>query len=288
MKTQALQNLARELLAGGRVDQVIGYEVGSRGRTRPAFVSYAEDVDRLVINQDCTHNLTVYLKDLRTDPERRVGVVVKACDSRTINIMLAENKLERQQVHIIGLTCERDSKGAGFTAKTSRYLQGRCKSCTDREPIIYDVLIGEPVEHLRSLPSRHDDQLAQIENLSPADRTNFWLSQFDRCIRCYACRQVCPMCDCPTCLYERNDDLWVGAGITVDQKRSFHLGRAFHLAGRCVGCGECERVCPMEIPIGLLNKMLAKEVQAMFGYRAGLQPELSPLTTILSDEGGDR
>jgi len=76
----------------------------------------------------------------------------------------------------------------------------------------------------------------------------FWLSQFDRCIRCYACRQACPMCDCPTCLYERDDSTWVGMGIGVNEKRTFHLGRAYHLAGRCIGCNECERVCPVDIP----------------------------------------
>jgi len=89
------------------------------------------------------------------------------------------------------------------------------------------------------------------------------------------------MCSCPTCLYERDDSLWVGMNIELNQKRSFHLGRAFHLAGRCVGCNECERVCPMDIPISLLNRKLVQEVESAFGYRAGEAPVPSPITTIL-------
>jgi len=92
------------------------------------------------------------------------------------------------------------------------------------------------------------------------------------------------MCDCPSCLYERDDSLWVGLGVGVNEKRTFHLGRAFHLAGRCIGCNECERVCPMNIPIGFLNQMLAQEVEQAYGFRAGLEPVSSPIVTILSGE----
>lgn len=72
--------------------------------------------------------------------------------------------------------------------------------------------------------------------------------------------------------------------IELNEKRTFHLGRAYHLAGRCVGCNECERVCPMEIPISLLNAKLALEVEAAFGYQAGLNVSPSPITTPLVQE----
>jgi L-lactate utilization protein LutB len=129
-----------------------------------------------------------------------------------------------------------------------------------------------------------DHPINDLELLSPSDRMEFWLNQFDRCIRCYACRQVCPVCDCPTCLYERDDSLWTGMNIEINEKRAFHLGRAYHLAGRCVGCNECERVCPMEIPISLLNLKLAQEVESAFGYQAGLKVAPSPITTSLVEE----
>jgi formate dehydrogenase subunit beta len=306
--TQEIQNKARELLAGGQVEVVIGYELGPRGRTRPAFVYDAQDVERLVWNQACTHNLTTYLNDhlkpkhtqkkQAANPEaRRVAVVVKACDSRAINVLLAENRFERQQLHVIGVACDGILEGAGLAGneRSAQQLvtndppqyQVRCRHCNERTPLVYDTLVGKPESHPDTGPNpSRPDAYQRLQAMTPAERAEFWLSQFDRCIRCYACRQACPMCDCPTCLYERDDSLWVGMGIGLNEKRAFHLGRAFHLAGRCVGCNECERVCPMDIPISLLNRRLAQEVEAAFGHRAGLAPVSAPFVTVLSNPGG--
>jgi coenzyme F420-reducing hydrogenase delta subunit/ferredoxin len=283
---------AHELLEAGQVDCVIGYEVGPRGRTRPAFIYKPDDVDRLVWNQACTHNLTTYLKDKLTPQKgdskpRRVGVVVKPCDSKSINVLSAEKRFEREQVHVIGVACDGIHEGAGF-GKTGDAYQPRCLRCMEREPVVYDTLIGQPPEIPINILGDHPYgcDLDQIEAMPPAERMEFWLSQFDRCIRCYACRQACPNCDCPTCLYERDDSLWVGMNIELNEKRTFHLGRAYHQAGRCVGCDECQRVCPMDIPISLLNRKLAKEIEQQFGHRAGMAPIPSPITTILTVEEG--
>jgi len=288
--TTAIQDKARELLSGGQVTCVIGYEVGPRGRTRPAFVTRADDVARLVWNQECTHNLTTYLRDrLRpkghgqtAEPPGRVAVVVKPCDSRAIHVLLAENQFQRDQVYLIGVACEGIRQGAGSGQVTDAW-QRRCQACAERLPVVYDTLIGEPPE-VGQVSDPWGADLARLEAMTPAERASFWLSQFDRCIRCYACRQACPMCNCPTCLYERDDSLWVAMRIAPDEKRAFHLGRAYHLAGRCIGCDECERVCPMNIPISLLNRKLASEMEAAFGFRAGLAPVLSPITTTLGGE----
>jgi coenzyme F420-reducing hydrogenase delta subunit/ferredoxin len=280
-KTEAIRLKARELLTSEAVTCVIGYEVGPRGRTRPSFAYSVEDVERLVWNPDVTNNLTGYIpvKFKRSplgppEPQKPVAVVVKPCDCKAINVQLAENHYTREQIHIIGVTCEgvRNADGS---------LQTRCAGCQTRVPIVYDTLIGEPpVPEGRSCPAREDP----VEALPPAERMEFWLSQFDRCIRCYACRQACPLCNCPTCLYERDDSTWVGVGIGLNEKRTFHLGRAYHHAGRCIGCNECERACPMEIPISLLNRKLAGEIEKAFGFRAGETIAPSPIVTVLSGE----
>jgi coenzyme F420-reducing hydrogenase delta subunit/ferredoxin len=277
-KTDAIRLKAKELLASGEVGCVIGYEVGPRGRTRPSFAYSAEEADLLVWNPDASNNLTTYLpvklKPKDKEPPKKVAVVVKPCDSRAINMHLAETQYAREQVHVIGVTCEgvRDTDGN---------LQTRCQKCTERMPVIYDTLIGEPVE---AAQVRQPAPADWLEQLPPRERMEFWLSQFDRCIRCYACRQACPMCNCPTCLYERDDSTYVGLGIGLNEKRTFHLGRAYHLAGRCVGCDECERACPMGIPISLLNQKLAAEIEKAFGHRAGLSVAPSPIATVLSGE----
>jgi formate dehydrogenase subunit beta len=291
--TQDLRREARQLLTSGQAACVIGYEVGPRERVRPAFIDQEEGVERLVWDQRCTHNLVKYLNDkiesvrkirLKEGEDtlpKKVAIVVKPCDSRAVNVLLAEGRFSRDEVHLIGVACDGIHEGAGFGRSDDVVLQERCQRCSDRVPVVYDTLIGEPpeVEAVNGF-----DDIERIEALSPQERMEFWLRHFDRCIRCYACRQACPMCNCPTCLYESDDSLWVGMGIRLSEKRTFHLGRAYHLAGRCVGCNECERVCPMNIPIGLLNRVLAREIERTFQHRAGMAIVPPPLVTILNEE----
>ena len=299
--TQTIQEKARELLASGQVSCVIGYERGTQGRARPAFIYDPEDAGRLIWSPECTHNLVTYVRQKlhhgngghKDGPSKPIAVMVKPCDSRAINVLLAENQFSREQVHVIGVVCDGIQEmgravNAGPVTPVDQahqpILQSRCRECADRVPVVYDTLVGEAPKTRSQPASISSPALDQIQNMPPVERLEYWLSQFDRCIRCYACRQACPMCDCPTCLYERDDSMWTGMGIGLNEKRAFHLGRAYHLAGRCIGCNECERVCPMEIPISLLNMRLAQEVQRAFGYRSGLEPTPSPFVTVLGRE----
>jgi formate dehydrogenase subunit beta len=277
---------AQALLKDQQVQCVIGYEMGSRGQVRPAFVYDPDDVERLVWNQSCTHNLVTYLHDKKKPAQRgqeppKVAVVVKPCDSRGLNVLLAESQIERERVFAIGLTCEGIMDGAGFAdSKNNGELQARCLRCDERVPVVYDTLIGEPPQVDIS-----DDfaDVAELEAMTPAERVAFWLKHYDRCIRCYACRQVCPGCYCNVCMFERDDSLWVGIATEIKEKEAFHLGRAYHLAARCIECNECERVCPMDLPLSLLNRKLAKDVQELFGFRAGLEPVKTPLLNMFNE-----
>lgn len=64
--------------------------------------------------------------------------------------------------------------------------------------------------------------------------------------------------------------------VGLDENRMFHLGRAMHLAGRCVGCGACDRACPVDIPLRALNTKLACETRDLFGVVAGLSMDQKP------------
>ncbi|MEN8097626.1 MAG: 4Fe-4S dicluster domain-containing protein [Chloroflexota bacterium] len=272
-----IRSVSRELLENGDVSYVIGYEMGTRGGTRPAIISDAQDVEKLVWNRECYANLTTFLHDYKKPSRRgedlpRVAVMVKPCDSRTINVLLAERQIKRENVHIIGLTC------GGMMAEGK--LREECLRCNIRTPIVYDTLIGDPPD-VDVVDDMQD--VSELEAMTAEERLQFWLSELDRCIRCYACRDACPGCYCTVCEFDRDDSLWIGMQNELPEKHFFHTFRAMHLAGRCVDCNECERVCPMEIPLSLLNRKLAKEVRELYGFEGGMNTELTPFITVLAD-----
>ena len=97
--------------------------------------------------------------------------------------------------------------------------------------------------------------------------------------------QACPACYCFECVAEQLDPQWMGIAIDLPEKRFFHIMRAYHLAGRCSGCNACEEACPMDIPISLLNRKIAQEVEALFDYRVGQDATTPPpLATFQKEE----
>jgi formate dehydrogenase subunit beta len=262
---------ARELLSLGEVRCVLGYERGPKGRVRPVFVRDEGDAGRLVWDQTCHHNLTVYLRD----QAQRTAIVAKPCDVRALNVLIHEGQVAREQVFVIGVACPGMLDGDG--------LQAHCQTCKERVPVFYDALVGQPPKV--DAPDDAWMDVVELEAMTPAERLAFWTREFDRCIRCYACRQACPGCYCFECLAEQVDPPWVSIAHGVSQKAFFHVMRAYHLAGRCVECHACDLACPMHIPLSLLNRKIAKEVEALFGYVAGGDPETPPpLATFRKDE----
>ncbi|PIU23791.1 MAG: hypothetical protein CO103_05425 [Chloroflexi bacterium CG_4_9_14_3_um_filter_45_9] len=267
---QQIRSEASYLLKDGTVKCVIGYERASDGLTsRPFFAYEPAAVERLIFDETCTHNLVRYLLDKKRE---KVAIVVKPCDSRAINLLLNEAQIKRHMVFIIGVTCS----GVMETSCNDKgqALQARCQTCQMTKPLVYDFLVEQKlVERPEGEPYL---DIQEIETKPIAARRAFWSEQFGRCIRCYACRQVCPGCYCPDCFVEQLDPLWVGIRIAPKENELWQITRAFHLAGRCIGCNECERVCPVDIPLGRLNRKLEKEVKELFTFQAGLSPEEQP------------
>jgi len=163
-------------------------------------------------------------------------------------------------------------------------LQERCVNCKSRKHVYYDELIGEDGE---VLDSKRFDQVAQLEAMTADERFAFWQNELSRCIRCNACRDVCPACTCEKCVFG-NPNSGVENKAIADsfEEKMFHIIRAFHVAGRCTDCGECSRVCPQNIPLHLLNRKFIKDINEFYGdYQAGAEAgSRAPLTNYTKED----
>ncbi len=300
--TEKIREIAQQLLKECKVEMVIGFRRGSVPMmSEPCVVRNPEEVDRLIWDSNCGINLANYL----TSRKEKIGIVTKGCDSRNIVTHIKESKIKREQLVIIGVPCQGmidkrkiaasidgeildvSENGALVTVKTAAgsrtldkkaVLQQNCRLCTHRNPVIHDEMVADPVTEHADLDPYAD--VAAIEAMSDTERWQFFDDLLSPCIRCYACRNACPLCYCPTCFVDESRPQWVGKGDDPIDVRTFHVLRAYHCAGRCTDCGACERACPMGINMRLLTKKLNKDCLEFFGWQAGIDPDSRPALDV--------
>jgi formate dehydrogenase (coenzyme F420) beta subunit len=280
-----LQELARKLLADGAVKVVIGYEEGPRG-VRPAFVTRPQDADRLVFDERCVQNLTTYLTPTRKHIAAlgKPAIVVKGCDTRSLAGLIRQSQVKRDGVVVIGVRCGGVLKDPTCKAAIAEdTVADRCRGCDIREPRLVDHLVGEPKPEPPG-KSLVDQRIDELDAMTPEQRMAFWHEQLARCIRCHACREVCPNCFCVRCVADKSEPIESSAHLRGNL--AWHMVRAMHQAGRCVDCGECERACPAGIPLRLLNRKIARVVEARFGHKPDDDPEsTAPIGSFRPEDG---
>lgn len=288
--TEAVRREARRILSDGTVTAVIGYAASRRkGSTQPIVITSVDDADKLIFSAACVNNLAVYLTKAKKDVPRsgRIGVVVKSCDLKALVGLMGEAQLKREDLYLIGIPCTGvlGSVLQPAALLTTASIASKCCECTDRLPPGCDFVPSLQLPQQPRLEQRYTAEIARLEAMAPAERWEYWKEQFSKCIKCYACRQVCPFCFCEQCLCDRNRPQVVEQTPRPAGNTAWHLVRAMHLAGRCAGCAECERVCPMDIPLNLLNRKMAKELKELFNSETGFEVrDKGPLNSYQDDD----
>ncbi|MDI6710026.1 MAG: 4Fe-4S dicluster domain-containing protein [Bacillota bacterium] len=295
-----IQALARGILEAGVAEGVFGYSGGyGDDDARPVFLTEVKGTVGLTVSGGAPYGLARLVRDYLRD--RRVAIFGRTCDIRAVAELVKRNSLDPDRVITVGINCD---TVPGGSARSS------CRRCEYPRAVMADLEIsvggracavevhserGEAVLQAAglaeappfALPGGWEEMAAAaragefaLREAGREERLAYWFSQFDKCIKCYGCRNACPLCYCKDCYLDAGRGLVPGGQLAP--ARLFHLTRLAHVADSCLNCGQCEAACPMEIPLTRLYHMLHKELSAIFGYRPGIDPTPPPL--IIFDE----
>lgn len=308
---------AKELLSEGKVQKVVGWKKGLfEDDITPAVFTSAEELDKdFVFNKFCKANLSKYLVKITKDieiaksttrmnnsmakqrdpnaqdapiPSEVVAVFLKPNDTLSFTQLLKENRITREDVYAIGVPCQDTVDGGEL-----------CDNCKGKKSVSCDEYIGVDENAEVTPNAERMAEVAKLEAMTADERNAFWKNEFSRCLRCNACRDICPACTCEKCVFD-NNKLYTSQKVaqTNFEESLFHIIRAWHVAGRCTDCGECSRVCPQHIPLYLLNRKYIKDINEIYGdYQAGQDMDSKPAmwtfktddpeTTIVYDRSND-
>ncbi len=312
---EVLIEKALKLLNEGTVSQVMGWKKGEFDYDiTPAVFETKEELEKgFVWNDFCGANFSKYLVAKTRKAEGKILVFLKPCDTYSFNQLLTEHRFDREKVYAVGIPCEgmadinkiKKIVGDGVlqvsadgenllvttlyedlpkTVSAKEVLAERCVNCKSKKHVAYDELLGEEGEVLEN---KRFDEVERLERMTPDERFAFWQNELSKCIRCNACRDVCPACTCEKCVFDNPESPVENKAPTNEfEEKMFHVIRAFHVAGRCTDCGECSRVCPQHIPLHLLNRKFIKDINEFYGeYQAGEEEgSRAPLVNYTVDD----
>jgi ferredoxin len=245
-----LQMRARQLLESHTLDLVIGYQEGLReSEPRPAFVETPESAASLIWNGRCIQNLAVYLLKPEVKARGKIGIVATLPAVNSVLQLAAENQVQDGEIRLLTVGAD------GKVAELSSFAE-------------MEIWVAQ---NKKEIPAADREKISALQNQLREERWHYWLNEFSRCIKCYACRAACPLCYCTSCTVDCNQPQWISVPAHTLGNLEWQIMRVMHLAGRCINCGECARACPVDLPIHLLTFKLSEEIKDAFGQQAGMK-----------------
>jgi len=242
-----LQNKVAELFESGTINLMIGFKNAIHKLPVPCFVENAAQVEQLIFTPSCQGNLAVYLHKPEVKAAKKVGIVANIATLRSVLQLVSENQLGDIEKTVLTVNAQNELLMFDNMDALEQYVQANFPVISDEDKKLLD----------------------QVNAMTRAERWQFWTEQFSACVKCYACRAVCPMCYCSTCTVESNQPQWIKVSSETTGNLEWHTMRAMHLAGRCINCGECGRICPVGIPVHLLTAKMNQDIEAEFGAKTG-------------------
>ncbi len=309
---QRLENTAiskaKELLENGTVSRVLGWTKGEFCYdVSPAVFNSVDELKNFVYNGFCGANLSKYLIS-ESKKEGKILVFLKPCDTYSFNQLVKEHRINSENVYVINIECQGKFDIEKFNKNGIEFVESieetvdtvkvngdkvlnrdevkleRCLVCNKKH-----VVDAETIEFNEKKPADSDrfEMVKKLEAMTADERFAFWKKELSKCIRCNACRNVCPACNCTKCVFDNpNSEVSAKANANSFEEQMFHIIRAFHVAGRCTDCGECSRVCPQNIPLHLLNRKFISDIDRLYGeYQAGEDAtSKGPLTSFTKED----
>ena len=169
-----MQAQVKEWLESGKVDVFLGYKM-VHGHPLPHFFTAdnLDEVGELVVSRARYSLEKIATKLSFTRPGVKIGLLVRDCNQRALNVLYVWNQMNPENVSTISVNC----------CPSKLKVGGDCSYLEYRK-------IGSVK---KQLGVENNLDVEAVEEFAQKERFNRWLYEFQKCIKCYGCRDICPV-----------------------------------------------------------------------------------------------